>query len=108
MIADLAANRFKEMTKELDQKKINVLARGIDRCRPVEAIALLKMFFLVAGDKSLADIMDIIDMCADYDEIAYDLFFDSFADTDIMDWNLVDSWLEDECGDEWDPIKFPE
>lgn len=107
-IAEMAAERFQAAVKGMDQKAINTLVRAIETgSRTLGAVPLLKMFFLVAGDKLMAEVIDLVGVCAEYDECAYDMFYDALTDTDIMDWHLVESWLEEEFGDDYSPAGNP-
>ena len=108
LVAEMAAERFQEAVKGMNQKSINALAKSLEvGARVKGSVPLLKMFFLVAGDKCMADVMDFVGVCSEYDESAYDIFFDALADLDTMDWHLVESWLEDGYGDKYTPAMNP-
>lgn len=89
ILAEMAAKRFREKVKDMSQKEINVLVRPLDCRSPKFTYGMLKLFFLVSGDKNMAEVLDLVSVCAEYDECAYDSFYDYFVDTDIMDWHLA-------------------
>ena len=95
ILAEMAAKRFQEKVKGMSKKEINVLVRPLDCRSPKFTYGMLKMFFLVSGDKNMADILDLVNVCAEYDECAYDSFYDYFVDTDIMGWHLLESLMKE-------------
>ena len=107
-VAEMVANRFQAAVKGMDQRAINALVRAIEAgSRAYGSVPLLKMFFLIAGDKLMAEVIDLVGVCAEYDDCAYDMFYDYLIETDIMDWNVIESIFEEKCGDEYTPKEYP-
>ena len=59
------------------------------------AVRMLQSMFLITGNVSAAEELDIIGICAEFDDSAYDLFIDELFQTDLFDWFLVEKCLED-------------
>lgn len=50
------------------------------------AVRKLQSMFLVTGNVRAAEELDLIGICADFDDSAYDVFIDELFDTEMFRW----------------------
>lgn len=97
MAADIAcsvSNRvddyLRELLKETDPRAARTIFHLIDKNDPVKSIAMLRMIFSISGMANAVDLIDILDICIDYDETAAGLFMALLNIEDIKDWYMVE------------------
>ena len=97
MAADIAcsvSNRveeyLRELLKETDPRAARTIFHLIDKNDPVKSIAMLRMIFNISGMANAVDLIDILDTCIDYDEIAAGLFMALLNIEDIKDWYMIE------------------
>lgn len=102
-LAFMTEERFEDMVDELGFTTVKQLVRRIEGVDAETSVRMLQAMFLTYGMADMADALDILDACADYDDDVYLLFIGDLFDSDIFDWfsleNMFDDYREKEPDD---------
>ena len=77
---------FEEMTDGMDANTVEEIILRMKYADNSEAVRMLQSMFLVTGDVRAAEELDLIGICADFDDSAYDVFIDELFDTEMFRW----------------------
>ncbi len=94
-LAGKAADSFTNAVDGLNLISITQLIGRMEDAEAKEAVEMLKAVFLSNGKRTDAEMLDLLDICAEHYEDSYDEFIDMFFDTDEIDWFAVEHWLDE-------------
>lgn len=94
-LAFMTEERFEDLVDDLTFRTVKKLVRRIGNSDPKSAVKMLQSMFLTYDMADMADALDILNICADYDEDAYSVFVQVLFDTDVFDWFSVECMLDD-------------
>ena len=85
-LAISAYESFEEMTDGMDANTVEEIILRMKYADNSEAVRMLQSMFLVTGNVRAAEELDLIGICADFDDSAYDVFIDELFDTEMFRW----------------------
>ena len=94
-LAYMTESRFEDMIEGMEIDTIKQLVRRIENTEAEAAVKMLQTMFLARGMVDAAIDLDILKICADYDEDAYEFFVDVLYDSDVFDWFSVECLFDD-------------
>ena len=94
-LAEKAANSFTKAMDGLNLLSIKQLIGRLEDEMPKDAVSMLQAVFLSNGKRTDAEVLDLLDICAEHYEGSYDEFVDMFFQTDEIDWFAVEHWLDE-------------
>lgn len=80
---------------ELVHVSIKQLIGRLEDAMPRDAVSMLQAVFLSNGKRTDAEMLDMLDICAEHYEDAHNEFVDMFFQTDEIDWFAVEHWLDE-------------
>jgi len=80
---------------ELVHVSIKQLIGRLEDAMPRDAVSMLQAVFLSNGKRTDAEMLDMLDICAEHYEDAHDEFVDMLFQTDEIDWFAVEHWLDE-------------
>lgn len=89
-LAFKTADRFADMVDGKAMDMIRQIIRHLDRTDSETAVGMLQAMFLLNGNADYAKELDIINLCAMYNECAYDDFIYELFDTTEFDWFMTE------------------
>ena len=89
-LAYRTADRFSDMVDGKRMDLIRNIILRLDRADSKVAVAMLQAMFILDGNADYAAELDMIDLCAKYNESAYDDFIFEMFDTDEFDWFITE------------------
>ena len=89
-LADRTVDCFREMILGLDKETARIIYSVLNEHDSMKAAGMLRMMFGIAGMEQEAYNVDLINICAFYDDTAYDFFMECIRDTDILGWFMVE------------------
>jgi hypothetical protein len=94
-LAGKAAEGFTNAVDGLNLISIKQLIGRLEEAVPRDAVSMLQAVFLSNGKRTDAEMLDLLDICAEHYEGSYDEFVDMFFQTDEIDWFAVEHWLDE-------------
>ena len=94
-LAEKAGDSFTNAVDGLNIISIKQLISRLEDAGSAEAVSMLQAVFLSNGKRTDAEMLDLLDLCEDHYEGAYDDFMDSFFQTDEVDWFVTDNWMDE-------------
>lgn len=85
-LAISAYESFEEMTDGMDANIVEEVILRMKYSDNSVAVRKLQSMFLVTGNVRAAEELDLIGICADFDDSAYDVFIDELFDTEMFRW----------------------
>ena len=92
-IAFDAADHFMDIAKTMEAESIKAVVKTLEDADPEDMVPVLRALFLASGKVEAAKEMDLLDICDSYEPFSYDIFQDTFLDTDAIDWICIENWL---------------
>ena len=105
-LAQRTSQRFADMVNGKEMGLIKQIISRLDRADSETAVEMLQAMFLLSGKDDEAKDLDIINMCAVYNETAYDDFIFELFDTDEFDWFVVEICMTEACDKKCPPGCF--
>ena len=84
-LAGKAAESFTNAVDGLNLISIKQLIGRLEDAMPKDAVSMLQAVFLSNGKRTDAEMLDLLDICAEHYEGSYDEFMDMFFQTDEID-----------------------
>ena len=97
-LAERTAERFEVVTDDMKLETVVQIVRRIECSTHKEAVKMLQVLFLANGCFAEAEDLDLLWMCAEQDEKAFDYFYDSLTDTGVFE-KMDITILFDEAGE---------
>lgn len=94
-LAGKAAESFTNAVDGLNLISIKQLIGRLENAMPKDAVSMLQAVLLSNGKRTDAEMLDLLDICAEHYEGAHDEFVDMFFQTDEIDWFAVEHWLDE-------------
>ena len=94
-LAEKAAESFTNAVDGLNLISIKQLIGRLENAMPKDAVSMLQAVFLSNGKRTDAEMLDLLDICAEHYEGSYDEFVDMFFESDEIDWFAAEHWLDE-------------
>ena len=103
-LADTTSDNYERLMTGFGKFTKDHTLRILESFEPEEAIKALKMMFIVGEMEDEIKVLEVLDICQNYDKGVYDTFMDIFIDNMSSDWEYQKTCVDDpdeEDEDEW-------